>query len=50
MTNNIVYFTLCLIAIYLIFDQFAGKKILSGLSDSLWNNNQGGKTITATNV
>lgn len=44
MNRDLIYFTLALAALYLVFDQFAGNKNLSKLAESLW---QGGST-TAT--
>lgn len=39
MNRELLYFTLALAAVYLLFDQFIGNKNLSRLSDKLWNNN-----------
>lgn len=44
MNRDLVYFTLALAALYLVFDQFAGNKNLSKLAESLWN---GGNTVAA---
>ena len=40
MPRDVLYFTLALLALYLVFDQFVGNKKLSALSDTLWNKNQ----------
>lgn len=45
MNRDLVYFTLALAALYLVFDQFAGEKRLSKLAESLW---QGGGSQTTT--
>ena len=39
MNRELLYFTLALAAVYLLFDQFIGNQNLSRLSDKLWNNN-----------
>ena len=36
MNRDLVYFTLALAALYLVFDQFVGEKRLSKLAESLW--------------
>ena len=40
MPRDVLYFTLALIAVYIVFDQFIGKHSLSSLADTLWNKNQ----------
>ena len=40
MSRDLLYFTLALVALYLVIDQFAGKKHLSKLADALWNQSE----------
>ena len=40
MSRDLLYFTLALVALYLVFDQFAGEKRLSKLADALWNQSE----------
>lgn len=42
MNRDLIYFTLSLLALYLVFDQFAGEKRLSRLAETLWQGS--GKT------
>lgn len=41
MNRDLIYFTLSLIALYLVFDQFAGEKHLSKLAETLWSGGSG---------
>lgn len=42
MNRDLIYFTLSLVALYLVFDQFAGEKRLSKLADTLWSGSSSG--------
>ena len=46
MNRDLVYFTLALAALYLVFDQFAGNKNLSKLAETLWQGSSTGATET----